>query len=102
MIWGASHSLIQSATFDNDYFWSASLSDCYPQGIKVQYTSKREFQNNYDAVNKKNNIRYYGQNNNLAGIITGYSIGWADGKLGGILYYEKLELYCLVYAKTPN
>ena len=102
LIWGASHSLIQSATFDNDYFWSATLSDYYPQGIKVQYTSKREFQNNYDAVNQKHNIRYFGQNNNLAGFITGYKYGWADGKLGGILYFEKLELYCLVYAKTPN
>ena len=102
LIWGASHSLIQSATFDKNYFWSASLSDCYPEGIKVQYTSKRYFQNNFDAVNNKNNIRYYGQNDKLAGAITGYKIGWADGKLGGILYFEKLKLYCLVYAKTPN
>ena len=94
--------MIQSATFDKNYFWSASLSDCYPEGIKVQYTSKRYFQNNFDAVNNKNNIRYYGQNDKLAGAITGYKIGWADGKLGGILYFEKLKLYCLVYAKTPN
>ena len=94
--------MIQSATFDKNYFWSASLSDCYPEGIKVQYTSKRYFQNNFDAVNNKNNIRYYGQNDKLAGTITGYKIGWADGKLGGILYFEKLKLYCLVYAKTPN
>ena len=35
--WGASHSLIQSATFDNNYFWTAALSDAYPEGIKVIY-----------------------------------------------------------------
>ena len=28
--------------------------------------------------------------------------GWADGRLGGLLYFDKLELYCLIYAKTPN
>ena len=53
IVWGASHSLIQSATFDENYFWSATLSDAYPQGIRVEYTSKREFLNNYDAVAKK-------------------------------------------------
>jgi len=99
---GASHSLIQSATFDENYFWSATLSDAYPQGIRVEYTSKREFLNNYDAVAKKNNIRVNGQDDSLAGIIKGYYYGWADGKLGAILYFDKLELYCLVYAKTPN
>ena len=29
--WGASHSLIQSATFDPYYFWTAALSDAYPE-----------------------------------------------------------------------
>ena len=53
VIWGASHALIQSATFDDNYFWTATLSDAYPQGIRVQYISKRDFQNNYDAVAKK-------------------------------------------------
>ena len=28
--------------------------------------------------------------------------GKADGKLGGILYFEKYGIYCLVYAKTPD
>ena len=102
IVWGASHSLIQSATFDENYFWSATLSDAYPQGIRVEYTSKREFLNNYDAVAKKNNIRVNDQDDSLAGIIKGYYYGWADGKLGAILYFDKLELYCLVYAKTPN
>ena len=102
VIWGASHALIQSATFDDNYFWTATLSDAYPQGIRVQYISKRDFQNNYDAVEKKNNLRVNGANSNLAGTIKGYSNGWADGRLGGLLYFDKLELYCLIYAKTPN
>ena len=102
LIFGASHSLIQSATFDANYFWTASLSDAYPQGITVEYTSKKNFQNNFDAVAKKNNVRVYGRNDGLAGTIKGYANGWADGKLGGLLYFEELELYCMVYAKTPN
>ena len=36
----SSHSLIQSATFDEFYFWTAALGDAYPQGIKEEYTSK--------------------------------------------------------------
>ena len=35
LTWGASHSLIQSATADDLYFWTAALSDAYPMGIKV-------------------------------------------------------------------
>ena len=100
--WGASHSLIQSATFDNNYFWTAALSDAYPEGINVEYTSKREFTSSYDSVNKKYNERYSIENDDLAGYIKGYHTGPADGKLGGILYFETYELYCLVYAKTPN
>ena len=102
--WGASHSLIQSATFDNkNHFWTAALSDAYPEGIQVQYTSKRDL-NEYafDPVNKKYNSRIYSEDNNIAGYIKGYHTGPADGKLGGILYFEKYGLYCLVYAKTPN
>ena len=101
-IFGASHSLIQSATFDDNYFWTASLSDAYPEGIRVEYTSKKNFQNDYDAVFQKNNIRVFGMNDNLAGYIKGYHYGWADGKLGGILYFEKFKLYCLVYAKAKE
>ena len=100
--WGASHSLIQSATADANYFWTAALSDGYPMGVKVVYTSKTKFQNSYDSVNKKNNQREYKQIHDLAGKITGYHDGNSDGKLGGILYFEKLKIYCLVYAKTPN
>ena len=102
IVWGASHSLIQSACFDENYFWSATLSDAYPNGIRVEYTSKKEFSNSYDAVAKKYNSRKAYYNDTLAGTIKVYTIGWADGKLGSILYFENLELYCLVYAKTPN
>ena len=101
-IFSASHSLIQSATYDDDYFWTASLSDAAPEGIRVEWTSKKNFQNNYDAIFKKNNIRVYKYNDTLAGYIKGYHIGWADGKLGAILYFEKLQLYCLVYAKAKD
>ena len=52
IIFGASHSLIQSVTYDDNYFWTATLSDGYPQGIRVQYISKREFQNNYEYLKK--------------------------------------------------
>ena len=100
--WGASHSLIQSATFDNNYFWSAALSDAYPEGIKVEYTSKTELTSSFDAVNQKYNSILSGSSDQLAGYIKGYHTGPADGKLGGILYFEKYALYCLVYAKTPN
>ena len=100
--WGSSHSLIQSATFDEFYFWTAALGDAYPQGISVEYTSKDEFSNSYDPINKKYNLRKYAQFKNLAGSIKGYGNGSADGKLGGILYFDQLKLYCLIYAKTPN
>lgn len=99
--WGSSHSLIQSATHDDFYFWSAALGDAYPQGIKVEYTSLKDFTNSYDPVNKKYNSRENGSNDSLAGNIKGYLNGSADGKLGGIMYFENLRLYCLIYAKTP-
>ena len=100
--WGASHSLIQSATFNNNYFWTAALSDAYPEGIKVEYTSKTELTSSFDAVNQKYNSILSGSTDQLAGYIKGYHTGPADGKLGGILYFEKYALYCLVFAKTPN
>ena len=104
--WGTSHSLIQSATFDEYYFWTAALGDAVPEGISVIHTSKADIANEdvfyYDPINKKYNQRYYGGKNNLAGYIKGDANGRADGKLGGILYFEKYKLYCLIYAKTPN
>ena len=100
--WGSSHSLIQSATFDDFYFWTAALGDAYPQGINVEYTSKREFTSSYDPINKKYNKRKSAEFETLAGSIKGHQNGSADGKLGGILYFAKLGLYCLVYAKTPD
>ena len=100
--WGASHSLIQSITADDNYFWTAALSDAYPKGIKVSYTSKTEFSSSMDPINNKKNQRSGGENNTLAGDITGYMNGRADGRLGGLLYFEKSQIYCLVYAKTPD
>ena len=100
--WATSHSLIQSVTFDEYYFWTAALGDAYPEGINVQYTSKREFSTEYDPIHKKYNKRIYTENEKLAGKIKGYRNGSADGKLGGILYFAKLGLYCLIYAKTPD
>ena len=100
--WGASHSLIQSVTFNDDYFFSAALSDAYPKGISVEYTSKKEITNSYDSVNKKYNSRQNSKNTQLAGTITGYENGSADGKLGGIIYFEELGIFCMVYAKTPD
>ena len=70
--WGASHSLIQSITFDDLYFWTAALSDAYPEGINVEYTSKKDFSTSYydyDSVNKKY-ARENGENEELAGYIT--------------------------------
>ncbi len=102
-VWGSSHSLIQSATFDNNYFWTATLSDAYPEGIRVIYTSKKLFTKEYDSINKKFNSRVTGNDQDqIAGFIKGYHNGLADGKLGGILYFEKFNLYCLIYAKYPN
>ena len=28
--------------------------------------------------------------------------GTADGKLGGLIYFQNKKIYCLVYAKTPD
>ena len=104
--WGTSHSLIQSGTFDEYYFWTAALGDGNPEGILVAYTSKSDIHNDnnyyYDPINKKYNQRYFGVYKNLAGYIKGDRNGHAAGKLGGILYFEKYKLYCLIYAKIPN
>ena len=74
------------------------LSQWYPCHVHA----KKNFQKNYDAVAKKHNLRVYQHKDNLAGYIKGHIIGWTDGKLGAILYYEELGLYALVYAKTPD
>ena len=103
--WGSSHSLIQSVTYDEYNFWTAALGDAYPEGISVQITSKRNISyniNDYDLINKKFNKRIYKEIEDLAGYIKGYFNGSSDGRLGGILYFVKLGLYCLIYAKAPN
>ena len=37
----------------------------------------------------------------MAGKITGTS-GYAYGRIGGLLFFEKLGIFCLVYAKAPD
>ena len=103
--WGASHSLIQTGTFDEYNFCTASLSDGNPEGIKVIFTSKTDFkkeEQDYDPILKKYNSRAYYHNSSLAGSIKGYGNGSADGRLGGLIYFENLGIFCMVYAKTPN
>ena len=57
---GTTHSLIQSAIFDEYYFWTASLGDGYPERINVMFTSKINISSDfYDPINKKYNQRYY-------------------------------------------
>ena len=102
LTWGASGSLIQSVDINDVYFCTASLSDGHPMGIKITYTSLHHHSTDTDPVNKKYNQRKYIENDNLAGIIKGYMNGTADGKLGGLLYFKKEKIYCLVYAKTPD
>ena len=102
LTWGASHSLIQSVAINNLHFWTASLSDRYPMGIKITYTSLHHFSKTNDPINKKNNLREYVENDDIVGIIKGYMNGTADGRLGGLLYFEYRKIYCLVYAKTPD
>ena len=60
---GASHSLIQSTIFDEYYFLATTVSDAYPEGIKVKYSSKRDFNNEVYPINKKYNLRVYQENN---------------------------------------
>ena len=91
-----------SATFDNNYFLTAALWNNKTQGIEVQYTSKREFDKSFDSVNKKYNSRVVNISDTLAGYFNISGNGSINGELGGILYFEKYNLYCLVYAKTPN
>ena len=100
--WGSSHSLIQLASFNEHYFWKAALGDAYPQEIKVEYTSKTDFFDSYDSVNKKYNSRKNGEIDTLEEDIKGYLNGSADGKLRGMIYFSNLGLYCLIYDKTPN
>ena len=101
--WGASHTLIQSVTYDDNYFISAALSD---PGLYVCYVSKTEFDlgwsDHYDSVAKRYNVRKMIGSSRLVGKMTGSGTGTTDARLGGILYFEKLKLYCLVYSKNPN
>ena len=96
----SSHSLISSVTFDEYYFYTATLSDNNKEGIKIIATSKRDFQDTYDPINKKYKFRKFKKI--YSEYIEGNRGGIAYGKLGGILYFEKYELYCLIYAKIPE
>lgn len=103
---GTSHSLISSVIFDEYYFYTASLTDNNDtEGINIYSTSKRDFKvgyNSYDPINKRYNHRNFTNINVLTEYIEGNRFGLAYGRLGGILYFEKYELYCLIYAKTPK
>ena len=103
---GASHSLISSVTFDEYNVYTASLTDSNDtEGINILSTSKRDFQvtyNTYDPINKRYNYKNWDRIKILPIKIEGNRGGIAYGRLGGILYFEKYELYCLVYAKTPK
>ena len=89
----------------NTIFVLHPLSDGNPEGIKVIFTSKTDFkkeEQDYDPILKKYNSRAYYHNSSLAGSIKGYGNGSADGRLGGLIYFENLGIFCMVYAKTPN
>ena len=95
----ASHSLISSITFDKYNFYTISLCDSNGEGIIIIGTPKRDFQvtyNPYDLVNKKYNYRNYNLIRVLPEYFGGDRAGVAYGRLGGILYFQKDELYCLV------
>ena len=74
--WGTSHTLIQSATYDENFFITAALSD---PGLNVYYTSKTEFDlfwnHYYDAVEKRFNVRKYFGSSYLVGKMTGSNTG---------------------------
>ena len=101
--WGTSHTLIQSATYDDKYYISAALSD---PGLNVVYVSKTEFDltwnHYYDSVAKRFNVRKMFGSSSLQGKMTGRGGGMTNAHLGGILFFEALKLYVLVYSKNPN
>ena len=104
--WLTSHSITFSATFDENYFISASLND-YENGpwVNVIYTSKTEFKTNryyYDKVNKKYNLRETFGSSELTGKMKGYKGAFPWARMGRIIYFDTLKIYCLVYAKTPD
>ena len=101
--WSPTHSLLQSVTFDENYFWSATLGDDSLRSVSASYTSKANIRKDvYDPINKKYNYRVFGWIVKFTAIIKGDNLGHTDGKLGRILYFEKHNLYCLIYANTPN
>ena len=103
--WGTSHSLSQTATFDENNYITASLCDGNSPWVNVYYLSKTEFRTDpyyYDAVNKKFNQRTLFGTYKLTGKMKGYDGYFPFVKVGGILYFEDYKLYCLVYAKTPD
>lgn len=104
--WLTSHSITFTATYDENYFISASLNDYYVcPWVNVIYTSKTEFDTSpyeYDSVNKKYNLRKHFGSSELTGKMKGYKGAFPFSRIGRIIYFEALKLYCLVYAKTPD
>ena len=103
--WFTSHSITFTATYDENYYISASLNDDDAPKVNIIYTSKTEFETSpykYDSVNKKYNLRMHFCFNNLTGKIKGFNGAMPYSRIGRILYFETLQLYCLAYAKTPD
>ena len=103
--WLTSHSITFTATYDENYFISASLNDAVSPWVNVIYTSKTEFDTSpyeYDSVNKKYNLRITFGSSKLTGKMKGLDGAFPFSRIGRILYFEGLKLYCLVYAKTPD
>ena len=103
--WLTSHSITFTATYDENYFISASLNDAVSPWVNVIYTSKTEFDTSpyeYDSVNKKYNLRITFGSSSLTGKMKGLDGAFPYSRIGRILYFESLKLYCLVYAKTPD
>ncbi len=99
--WGCSHSLIQSVTSDRQYFWTVTLGDAYPEGLYFSYISKKDFTSNYDKINKKYR-RKNTATSTLVSSIKGVGTGISYGKLGGIMYFKKYEMYAVVFSDTND
>ena len=99
--WGSSHSLTQCVTADSRYFWTVSLGDAYPQGLYFSYVSKKNFSSTLDGINKKYR-RKYTSNSNIVSTIKGVPTGRSNGKLGGIMYFKKYDMYAVVFSDTND
>ena len=86
--WLTSHSITFTATYDENYFISASLNDAVSPWVNVIYTSKTEFDTSsyeYDSVNKKYNLRITFGSSSLTGKMKGYDGAFPFSRIGRIL-----------------